>query len=169
MGRKPSGLDKHERKDGRNMEERKGPERMEDCLPLLLSGDRKKRLVGEYWEMKIRSAALKEYIERRTEEEHGWNETMEHHIMSRQLSDMLGYLSCLGLRATEKDIDLMDTAAPKEMAFMLAYQEKREDRTTECSKLYGNVPICVDILLGLTIDTVLQAAKTMAKEENGCK
>lgn len=97
----------------------KNLERIEDCLPLLLSGDWKKRLVGEYWEMKIRSAALKEYIERRTEEEHGWSETMEHHMMSRQLSDMLGYLSCLGLRATEKEIDLMDTEIPESEYFIL--------------------------------------------------
>lgn len=152
------------------MEERKGLEKIEDCFPLLMSEDWKKRLIGEYWETKIRCAALKEEIERRTEEEHKWNETMEHHIMSRQLSDMLGYLSCLGMRATEQGIDLMDTAMPEETAFVFAYRETRDGRKTENSRIYGNSDICADILLRLAVNMGQIFAEAMAqKEEDGCK
>lgn len=168
------------------MEERKGLKQLNDCFPLLMSEDWKKRLIGEYWETKIRCAALQEEIERRTEEEHKWNESMEHHIMSRQLSDMLGYLTCLGQRATEHDIDLMDTETSESECFISISENEKMTRV----QLDGLATMCVRALLSATTKTLIRLKKEerpmekfmedsinafaenlckAAEEENGCK
>lgn len=106
------------------MDEKKGLEELRECLLLLASEDWKTRLKGEYWEMKIRCRKLEEAIE----EQEGQKDALDaaHHIMRRQLGNMVDYLSCLALQAAAADIDLQDVEPPEGACAVLVSGDEKD-------------------------------------------
>lgn len=106
------------------MDEKKGLERLQECLLLSASEDWKTRLKGEYWETKIRCRKLEAAIKEQEAQE-GTPDAV-HHIMRKQLDSMVSYLSCLALQAAAADIDLQDVELPKGTCAVLVSGDEKD-------------------------------------------